>query len=83
VHVEEIEDEDAPHRSIPVSRTTNHSCLKLTKVEPPKSTRQATTIEVVDDEDTLKERKGLSRTLPVLTDQADSLTIDDIEDIVE
>jgi hypothetical protein len=41
------------------------------------------TIEVVDDEDMLKERNGLSRTLPVLMDQADSLTIDDIEDIVE
>jgi hypothetical protein len=31
----------------------------------------------------LKERKGLSQTLPVLMDQADSLTLDDIEDIVE
>jgi hypothetical protein len=31
----------------------------------------------------LKERKGLSQTLPVLMDQADSLTIDDIEDIVK
>jgi len=31
----------------------------------------------------LKERKGLSRTLPVLMDQANSLTLDDIEDIVE
>jgi hypothetical protein len=41
------------------------------------------TIEVVDNEDTLKEHKGLSRTLPVLMDQADSLTIGDIEDIVE
>jgi hypothetical protein len=38
VHVEEIEDEDAPRRSIPVLKTTNHSCLKSTKVEPPKST---------------------------------------------
>jgi hypothetical protein len=60
VHVEEIKDEDAPRRSIPVLKTTNHSCLKSTKVEPPKSTQRATTIEVVDDKDTLKERKGLS-----------------------
>jgi hypothetical protein len=40
-------------------------------------------VEVVDDEDMLKEHKGLSQTLPVLMDQADSLTIDNIEDIVE
>ena len=39
MHMEEIEDEDAPHRSIPVLKTTNHSCLKSTKVEPPKSTQ--------------------------------------------
>jgi hypothetical protein len=52
-------------------------------VEAPKSTRRATTLEVVDDEDTLKERKGLSRTLPVLMDLDDSLTIDDIEEIVD
>jgi hypothetical protein len=64
-------------------KTTNHSCLKSTKVEAPKSTRRATTLEVVDDEDTLKERKGLSRTLPVLMDPDDSLTIDDIEEIVD
>jgi hypothetical protein len=83
VHVEEIEDEDAPRRSIPVLKTTNHSCFKSTKVELPKSTRRATTIEVVDDKDTLKEHKGLSQTLPVLMDQANSLTIDDIEDIIE
>ena len=38
MHIEEIEDEDVPHRSIPVLKATNHSCLKLTKVEPPKST---------------------------------------------
>ena len=82
VHVEEIEDEDVPCRNIWVL-TTSHSCLKLTKVEPPKLTWWAMTIEVVDDEDTLKERKGLSWTLPVLMDQADSLTIDDIEDIVD
>jgi hypothetical protein len=31
----------------------------------------------------LKECKGLSQTLPVLMGQADSLSIDDIEDIVE
>src|SRR5580693_3231883 len=31
----------------------------------------------------LKERKGLSRTLPVLMDPDDSLTIDDIEEIVD
>ena len=46
-------------------------------------TRRATTLEVVDDEDTLKEHKGLSRTLPVLMDPDDSLTIDDIEEIVD
>jgi len=80
--MEEIEDEDAPRRNIQVLKTTNHSCLKSTKVEAPKSTRRATTLEVVDNEDTLKERKGLSRTLPVLMDPDDSLTIDDIEEIV-
>ena len=58
VHIEEIEDEDAPCRNIWVLRTTNHSCLKLTKIEPPKSTWQAMTVEVVDNEDTLKECKG-------------------------
>ena len=83
MHVEEIKDKDAPCRSIQVLKTTNHSCPKLTKVEPPKSTRRAMTVEVVDNEDMLKECKGLSQTLPVLMDQADSLTIDDIEDIVE
>jgi len=31
----------------------------------------------------LKEHKGVSQTLPVLMDPADSLTIDNIEDIVE
>jgi hypothetical protein len=31
----------------------------------------------------LKECKGLSQTLPVLMDQADALTIDNIEDIVK
>ena len=72
--MEEIEDEDAPRRNGRVLETTNHSCLKSTKVEAPKSTRRATTLEVVDDEDTLKERKGLSRTLPVLMDPDDSLT---------
>jgi len=66
-----------------VLKTTNHSCLKSTKVEAPKSTRRATTLEVVDDKDTLKERKGLSRTLPVLMDPDDSLTIDNIEEIVD
>jgi len=81
--VEEIEDEDAPCRNIRVLKTTNHSCLKSTKVEAPKSTRRATTLEVVDNEDMLKERKGLSRTLPVLMDLDDSLTIDDIEEIVD
>ena len=64
-------------------KTTNHSCLKSTKVEAPKLTRRATTLEVVDDEDTLKERKGLSQTLPVLMDPDDSLTIDNIEEIVD
>jgi len=49
----------------------------------PKSTRRATTLEVVDNEDTLKERKGLSRTLPVLMDPDDSLTIDGIEEIID
>jgi len=39
VRVEEVEDEDAPCRSIPVLKAINCSCLKLTKVEPPKSTR--------------------------------------------
>jgi hypothetical protein len=34
-------------------------------------------------EDMLKEHKGLSRTLPVLMDLTDSLTIDDIEEIVD
>jgi len=58
--VEEIEDEDVPCRNIRVLKTTNHSCLKLTNVEAPKSTQRATTLEVVDDEDTLKEHKGLS-----------------------
>jgi len=81
--VEEIEDEDAPRRNIRVLKTTNHSCLKSTKVEAPKSTRRTTTLEVVDDEDTLKERKGPSRTLLVLMDPDDSLTIDDIEEIVD
>src|SRR5580704_844270 len=81
--MEEIEDKDAPCRNIRVLKTTNHSCLKSTKVEAPKSTRRATTLEVVDDEDTLKERKGLSRTLPVLMDPDDSLIIDDIEEIVD
>jgi hypothetical protein len=81
--VEEIKDKDAPRRKIRDSETASHSCLKSTKVEPPKSTRRATTVEVVDDEDTLKERKGLNRTLPVLMDPADSSTIDNIEDIVE
>jgi len=81
--MEEIEDEDAPRRNIQVLKTTNHSCLKSTKVEVPKLTRRATTLEVVDNEDTLKERKGLSRTLPVLMDPDDSLTIDDIEEIVD
>jgi hypothetical protein len=66
-----------------VLKTTNHSCLKSTKVEAPKLTRRATTLEVVDDEDTLKERKGLSQTLPVLMDPDDSLTIDNIEEIVD
>ena len=80
--MEEIEDEDVPRRNIRVLKTTNHSCLKSTKVEAPKSTRRATTLEVVDDKDTLKEHKGLSRTLPVLMDPTDSLTIDDIEEIV-
>jgi hypothetical protein len=83
VHVEEIEDEDAPRRNIRVLKTTNHSCLKSTKVEAPKSRWRATTLEVVDDEDMLKERKGLSRTLPVLMDPTDSLTIDDIEEIID
>jgi len=81
--VEEIEDEDAPRRNTRVLKTTNHSCLKSTKVEAPKSTQRATTLEVVDDKDTLKEHKGLSRTLPVLIDPTDSLTIDDIEEIVD
>jgi hypothetical protein len=81
--VEEIEDEDVPHRNIQVLKTTNHSCPKSTKVEAPKLTRRATTLEVVDDKDTLKEHKGLSQTLPVLMDPADSLTIDDIEEIVD
>ena len=84
--MEEIEDEDAPHRNIRVLKTTNHSCPtcpKSTKVEAPKSTRRATTLEVVDDKDTLKERKGPSRTLPVLMDLANSLTIDNIEEIVD
>ena len=31
----------------------------------------------------LKEHKGLSQTLPVLMDPDDSLTIDDIEEIVD
>jgi hypothetical protein len=83
VHVEEIEDKDAPRRNIRVLKTTNSSCLKSTKVEAPKSTRRATTLEVVDDKDTLKERKGLSRTLPVLMDPTNSLTIDNIEEIVD
>jgi hypothetical protein len=83
VHVEEIEDEDVPHRNIQVLKTTDHSCLKSTKVEAPKSTQRATALEVVDDEDTLLERKGLSRTLPVLMDPTNSLTIDDIEEIVD
>jgi nicotinic acid mononucleotide adenylyltransferase len=81
--VEEIEDEDAPLRNIPVLKTTNHSCLTSTKVEAPELTQRATTLEVVDDKDTLKERKGLSQTLPVLMDLDDSLTIDDIEEIVD
>jgi len=81
--VEEIEDEDVPHRNIRVLKSTNHSCLKSTKVEAPKSTRRATTLEVVDDEDMLKEHKGLSRTLLVLMDPDDSLTIDDIEEMVD
>jgi hypothetical protein len=80
--VEEIEDEDAPRRNIRVLKITNHSCLKLTKVEAPNLTRRATTLEVVDDEDTLKERKGLSRTLPVLMDPTDSFTIEEIIDRV-
>ena len=50
--MEEIEDKDAPCRNIRVLKTTNHSC--------PKSTQRATTLEVVDDEDMLKERKGSS-----------------------
>jgi hypothetical protein len=81
--VKEIEDEDAPRRNVRVLETTNHSCLKSTKVEAPKSTRRATTLEVVDDEDTLLERKSLSRTLQVLMDPDDSLTIDNIEEIVD
>ena len=58
--MKEIEDEDAPRRNVRVLETTNHSCLKSTKVEAPKSTRRATTLEVVDNEDMLKEHKGLS-----------------------
>jgi hypothetical protein len=81
--VEEIEDKDAPRRNIRVLKTTNHSCPKSTKVEAHKSTQRATTLEVVDDDDTLKEHKGLSRTLPVLMDPADSLTIDYIEEIID
>ena len=78
--MEEIEDEDAPRRNIRVLKTTNHSYLKSTKVEAPKLTRRATTLEVVDDKDMLK---GLSQTLPVLMDPTDSLTIDNIEEIVD
>jgi len=58
--MEEIEDKDAPCRNIRVLKTTNHSCSKSTQVEAPKLTWRATTLEVVDNEDTLKEHKGLS-----------------------